>query len=179
MNLDTLKRNGYKGERISNFVGAFQAAKDLVSYWYIEGHTGLDSTPHGFNYNYNKYFPLGCHFSYASRFDHLLTSYMTVAKLDSIQLVLEPQNAKVGLRPAYAFEVFSKKPRTAEAMEGSAFQDTSITSCRACFSLDPGTQIENYIKYGYLPASAVTEKKPINPTTFLARASVKSFSPVA
>jgi len=179
MTLDVLKQNGYKGGQINDTAQAFKAAKDLVTYWYVEGHTGLDSTPHGFNYNYQKYFPLGCHFSYASRFDHLLTSYMTVAKLDSIQFLIEPQNVKVGLRPAYMFEIFSKKPRTNEAMIGSAFQDLSVTSCRACFSLDPGPQIENYIKHGYLPTSAVVKKTSIDPVTFLARASVKSFSPVA
>jgi hypothetical protein len=103
---------------------------------------------------------------------------MTVKKLDSIQLLIEPQNAKVGLRPAYMFEVFSKKPRTDEAMIGSAFQDKSITSCRACFSLDPGPNIQQYIKYGYLPASAVTNPKLIDPKTFLARASVNSFTPI-
>jgi hypothetical protein len=179
MTLDILKQNGYKGDQINDTAQAFKAAKDLVTYWYVEGHTGLDSTPHGFNYNYQKYFPLGCHFSYASRFDHLLTSYMTVAKLDSIQFLIEPQNVRVGLRPAYMFEIFSKKPRTAEAMIGSAFQDFSITNCRACFSLDPAPQIENYVKHGYLPAAAVTKKTPIDPATFLARASVKSFSPSA
>ena len=177
MTLDVLKQHGYKGAQIADRTQAFSAAKDLVAYWYKEGYTGLDSTPNGFNYNYSKYFPLGCHFSYASRFDHLLTSYMTVAKLDSIQFLVEPQNVKVGLRPAYMFEIFSKKPRTAEAMVGSAFQDFSITSCRSCYSLDPGPQIEQYIKYGYLPASAVTTKKLIDPAIFLARASAKSFTP--
>ena len=178
MTLDTLKQHGYKGDRITDSRLALEAAKDLVTYWYKEGYSGLESTPNGFNYNYQKYFPLGCHFAYASRFDHLLVAFMTVRKLDSIQLLMEPQNSKVGLRPAYMFEVFSKKPRTAEAAIGSAFQDTSITSCRACFSCDPGPQIQNFMKYGYLPKTAVTNPQRIDPAIFLARASKKSFIPI-
>lgn len=50
---------------------------------------------------------------------NLVQSMLTVTKLDSIQLLLEPQNAVVGLRPAYMLEVFSKTPRTAEAIHES------------------------------------------------------------
>lgn len=180
MDLAMLQKHGYKGDKVTDQTAAWKAAKDLVSYWYLEGYTGIEQgITNGFNYNYTKYFPLGCHFAYASRFDHLLTSWMTVQKLDSIQFLVEPQNVKVGLRPAYMFEVFSKKPRTAEAMVDSAFQDITVTQCRACFSCDPGPTLDTFLKQGYLPKSAVPNPKVIDPTTFTVRASVKSFTPIA
>jgi hypothetical protein len=176
MKIEDLQKNGYKGIVENDYTAANRAAKELVSMWYIEGYTGLDlGIPNGYNYNYSKYFPIGTYFAYASRFDDIIMSMLTVTKLDSIQLLLEPQNAVVGLRPAYMLEVFSKKPRTPEAMIDSAYQDTSITQCRACYSLDPSIYMTNYLKFGYIPQNLVINPKVIDPATMKARASVKSF----
>lgn len=180
MTIDELKKHGYKGDKIASDDESLQAAKDLVTMWYVEGYSGLENgIPNGFNYNYKKYFPIGTHFAYASKFDDLILSWLAYKNLDSIQLLVEPQNAAVGLRPAYMFEVFAKKPTTEAAMADSAFKDITITQCRACFTLDPSSYLANFIKYGYIPKSHAPEKpKVINPAAMKARASVKSFTPV-
>lgn len=179
MNIDMLKKHGYTGSQVSDSQQSMKAAMDLVKYWYMEGYTGYENgILNGFNYNYVKYFPLGTHFSYASKFDNIILGMMTIKGLDSVQLMMEPQNASVGLRPAYMFEVISKKPTTKAGLEDSAFQDTRSIQCKAIYSLDPSQYIGNYMKFGYLPKSVVTNPKLLDPVTFKARMESKSFIPV-
>jgi hypothetical protein len=178
MTISTLQSHGYKGTRITNATDARKAAIDLVKFWYIEGYTGLDKgIVNGFNYNYKKYFPIGCHFSYASRFDNIMLSMLTTKGLDSIQLLLEPQNVVAGLRPAYMFEIFSKKPTTTKGLQDSAFQDTRTTQCKSVFSLDPSRDLANFMKYGYIPKDLAI-LNPLNLDVFKARMATISFQPI-
>lgn len=160
---------------------AYDAAKKLVRYWYLEGYTGLETgLANGFNYNHKKYFPIGCHYSYGKRFDNIILAFMAYKKLDTVQLVLEPQDTLKGARPAYAFEILCKIPTTEYGRKNSAFgNDSSSTQCHNCYMLDPSAVpggLTAYLTSGYisvnsLPASLET----VNPKKYKARADSRSF----
>jgi hypothetical protein len=169
-----LEKHGYAGGRQSTVEAARREAEKLVAYWYVNGYTGLENgAPNGLNYSYEKYFPIGTHFSYASAFDNLILSWMATKRLDSIQFLLEPQNATIGLRPAYLFEIFSARPTTATGAAASSFSDSA---CRAAFSLDPSIDLSHYIRYGYIAGSLVKSPRLLDSNTMTLKAEIASFS---
>lgn len=183
MSLLDLKMHGYSSSNtIRTKEEAYDAAKKLIKYWYSEGYTGLEAgVPNGFNYNYKKYFPIGCHYSYGNRFDNMILAFMAYKKLDTLQLVLEPQDVLRGARPAYAFEIASKIPTTEFGKNGSAFaNDSSSTQCYNCYMLDPSIVaggLTTYLDTGYIPVSSLPASlETINPKKFKARADKRSFS---
>jgi len=148
-----LEKHGYLGGRQSTIEAARRDAEKLVAYWYVNGYTGLENgIVNGLNYNHEKYFPIGTHFSYASSLDNLILSWMAIKRLDSIQFLLEPQNVAAGVRPAYAFEILSARPTTTIGAAASAFSDNL---CKTTFSLDPSIDLAHYIRYGYISDSVV------------------------
>jgi hypothetical protein len=178
MTLADLQKHGYSGGKKSNSADARDAALDLVTYWYINGYTGVENgIVNGANYSYEKYFPIGTHFAYASRFDNLIVSWLAYKGLDSIQLLLEPQNAAVGLRPAYTFEILAAKPTTALGQATSAFPDIGIRQCKAVYSLNPAVDLTHYLRFGYIDGSKITSPQLIDPATMTMRVETQSFTP--
>ena len=159
--LKELKIHGYSGGKKKSKEEAEEAALDLVTEWYTSGYSGLGTgkgrVANGFNYNYEKNFPIGVYFSYASSLDNLVLGVMVDMKLDSLQLVVEPQNSKAALTPAYMFEIFQVTPKK----EGtySIFKDTSLIQCQEYFSINPADDYDNYLKYGYVRGDKVKNPK--------------------
>lgn len=176
--LKELETHGYTGGQKSP-KEAEDAALDLVSKWYISGYSGLGTgkgrVANGFNYNYEKNFPIGVYFSYASSFDKLVLGVMVDMKLDSLQLVIEPQNSKAALTPAYMFEIFQVTPKK----EGtySIFKDTSLIQCQEYFSINPTDDYENYTKYGYVRGDKVKNPKLFNFKNFKLSMQHPTFEP--
>lgn len=178
MTIADLQKHGYSGTQQASSGAAYQEALKLVSYWYINGYTGIENgITNGANYSYEKYFPIGTHFAYASRFDNLIVSSLAYRQLDSIQLLLEPQNVVVGLRPAYMFEILSNKPTTELGKTTSAYPDISIRQCKAVYSINPSLDLNHYIRFGYIDGSKVTNPPVLDSTTMIMRAEKPSFIP--
>jgi hypothetical protein len=178
LTLADLQKHGYSGGKQSTYESANAEAKKLVIYWYVNGYTGIENgIVNGANYNYSKYFPIGTHFAYASRFDNLILSALAFKGLDTIQLLLEPQNAVVGLRPAYMNEILSARPTTDLGLTTSVFPDTSIRGCKTVYSLNPAIDLTNYIRYGYIDGSKVQNPPLLDANTMTMRAEDISFSP--
>ena len=161
LHLKELEKHGYTGGKKKSKEEAEEAALDLVTEWYTSGYSGLGTgkgrVVNGFNYNYEKNFPIGVYFGYASSLDNLVLGVMVDMKLDSLQLVVEPQNSKAALTPAYMFEIFQVTPKK----EGtySIFKDTSLIQCQEYFSINPADDYENYTKYGYVRGDRVKNPK--------------------
>jgi len=154
--VEELQRNGYTGaQMVDNPTGAYDAALTLVTTWYVDGHSGLDSAeaPNGFNYSYQHFFPVGTYFSYAAALDVLTSGLMIARELDTLQLVVEPQNALGGLRPAYFFETFSQTP--SKPSKWSAYKTGPANVCNNFYMVDPRVDWENFSKYGYVNDAAV------------------------
>lgn len=178
LSLADLKRHGYSGSIQTAPDAARKEAEKLVAYWYINGYTGIENgIANGTNYNYEKYFPIGTHYSYAFRFDNLILSWLTIKGLDSLQILLEPQNVIVGARPAYAFQILSAKPKTDVGLTTSVYKDTSVASCGATYSINPALDLNHYTRYGYIDGSKVNSPALINPNIMTMKAEVKSFVP--
>lgn len=163
MNIKQLQQHGYEGGVVSNYTQARKIALNLMEKWYRTGYSGIGSkeAPNGFNYNYKKHFPIGCHFGYAAGFDNLVTATMINDKVDTLQLISEPQAAKAGLRPAYIFEIFQITPGKQYKGDWSVFKDSSHNGCKDFYMIDPMVDIDNYLKYGYVAGNKVK-----NPTRF-------------
>ena len=179
-------------KKINNPVKDYTTASNLVyqlmTMWYIDGYNGLIKTDgtlntdplyyNGFNYNYQKWFPIGTHFGYASAYDNLVLSNMASNKIDTLQLVMEPQAAKAGLRPGYYFEIFQATPTNKiTGAPYSVFTDTSSNQCKSFFMIDPSLDINNYTQYGYINGSKSVEdnKKVFNPLQMTLTAAKISF----
>ena len=177
LTLADLQKHGYSGGQQSSAAAAEIEAKKLITYWYVNGYTGVENgIANGANYNYTKYFPIGTYFAYASRFDNLVLSWLGLKGLDSIQLLLEPQNAVVGLRPAYMFEILSARPTTDLGSTTSSFKDISIRGCKATFSLSPAADIDHYIRYGYIDGTKIQTPTVLDAATMTMRAEETSFT---
>jgi hypothetical protein len=176
MNVSDLKLHGGKGYKLSNAQDAQDEAKRLMTIWYTEGYSGLGmgDHPNGFNYNYTKYFPVGVYFGYAAAYDALTLAWMVQNNYDTLQLVIEPQNARAGLKPAYAFEVFQATPTKATSQAGkdrSVFKDLSSTQCKSFYMIDPILDWDNYINYGYISGNKVKDPQIFDPNKMTLSAS--------
>ena len=165
MNIRQLQKHGYKGGRVYDYTEARRRALELMEKWYKEGYSGIGSkdAPNGFNYNYKKHFPIGCHFGYAAGFDNLVTATMINDKVDTLQLIAEPQAAKAGLRPAYIFEIFQATPGKKYKGDWSVFKDPSQNGCKDFYMIDPMVDIDNYLKYGYVAGDKVKNPQIFDP----------------
>lgn len=173
-----LKIHGYSGTIQSSPSLARKEAEKLITYWYVNGYTGIENgIVNGTNYNYEKYFPIGTHYSYAFRFDNLILSWLTIKGLDSLQILLEPQNVVLGIRPAYAFQILSAKPKSEQGLTTSVFKDVDIRSCKATYSIGPDLDLDHYIRYGYLDSLKVRSPALIDPNIMTMKAEIKSFTP--
>jgi hypothetical protein len=179
MSLSTLRKHGGPKAIITDPVQAKAAALALMQKWYISGYSGLSSkdAPNGFNYNYNKFFPIGAHFAYAAAFDNLVLYMMTVDKVDTLQLLIEPQNSRAGLKPAYLFELFQATPGKTTVDNWSVFgSDFAANQCKSFYMINPMDDETNFIKYGYVNGNAVkTEPAIFDPTKMTLTASKISF----
>lgn len=153
-----LEKHGYRQGQISDYLESRKATLNLLKKWYMNGYNGigLRESPNGFNYNFKLHWPIGTYFSYAAAYDPLVLALMVEKKLDTLQLVGEPQNAKAGLKPAYYFEVFQATPMTDTAVQNSVFKDTNNNQCQSFFMINPTLDIENYLKYGYVSGNKVS-----------------------
>ena len=175
ISISDLKKHGYDKGKLDNDVDAKNAAYELLTKWYKNGYTGLDnSIPNGFNYNYKKYFPIGTYFSYFETYDDLILSTMVENQIDTIQLVIEPQNATSGLRPAYIFEILQAIPKTNN--NWSYFNDTTSNQCKELYMIDPFDDFDNYNKYGYCENKLIKHKDIFNPTKMNLTPLYKSFT---
>ena len=168
MTISTLREHGFKGDIIPEYSDARKAALSLMKKWYIEGYSGMldeDNSPNGYNYNYKKYFPIGTHFGYASGLDVAVLATMVINKIDTLQLVLEPQAAKAGLRPAYLFELFQATPSYNSDSSWSEFKkDTNQNQCKEFYMIDPTVDLANYLTYGYVAKEHVRDRQVFDPT---------------
>jgi hypothetical protein len=89
---------------------------------------------------------------------------MVQTKIDTLQLLLEPQAAKAGLRPAYFFETFTATPTTKSLQPYyTVNKDTSPTSCNNFYMIDITKDLDNYIEYGYVNGSKIQNPEKFNP----------------
>jgi hypothetical protein len=179
LNINELKNHGYNEGRKINKDDAENAALDLVSKWYISGYSGLGKgkgqVTNGFNYNYEKNFPIGVYFSYASSFDDLVLNVLIDMKVDTLQLVMEPQNSKAALTPAYMFEIFDVTPKKLGTY--TIVKDTTLIQCKEYYSINPEDDYENYSKYGYVSGDKVKEPKVFDFKNFKLLMNRPSFQP--
>jgi hypothetical protein len=179
MTLATLAKHGGPSTKITDPAQAKAAALALMEKWYMSGYSGITqkASPNGFNYNYNKFFPLGAHFSYAAALDNLVLYMMTVDKVDTLQLLIEPQNSRAGLKPAYLFELFQATPGKTTKDNWSVFgNDFAANQCKSFYMINPMDDEQNFMKYGYVNGKAVKTKPEIfDPTKMTLTASKKSF----
>lgn len=178
--LNDLQKHGYTGGKQTNYYKAKQAALELMEKWYKEGYTGIGSeeAPNGFNYNYQEHFPLGTQFGYAAAFDNLVLATMVKDKVDTLQLIAEPQAAKAGLRPAYIFEIFQCTP-TKKTKNGDwcIFKDTSPAQCKEFYMINPMDDFDNYTKYGYVSGAKVKNQEIFDPSKMILSAVEPLFNP--
>jgi len=179
MTLATLAKHGGPSTKITDPAKAKATALALMEKWYISGYSGITQkdSPNGFNYNYNKFFPLGAHFSYAAGLDNLVLYMMTIDKVDTLQLLIEPQNSRAGLKPAYLFELFQATPGKTTKDNWSVFgNDFAANQCKSFYMINPMDDEQNFRKYGYVNGKAVKTKPEIfDPTKMTLTASKKSF----
>lgn len=177
MRISDLHRHGYKGKQEREYTKARSEALNLLKQWYIMGYSGIgtEEAPNGFNYNWQKHFPIGVHFSYAAAFDNMVLALLVDKKIDTLQLVIEPQNARAGLHPAYLFETFSATPSKATKSSWNTFKDTNPNICRDMYIIDPLKDFDNYSKYGYVSGDKVDKKIPFDPSKMTLTASRVSF----
>lgn len=178
MNISTLREHGFQGDIIPEYNEARKAALDLMKKWYIEGYCGMldEDSPNGYNYNYQKYFPIGTHFGYAALLDVAVLATMVINKIDTIQLLLEPQAAKAGLRPAYLFELFQATPSYNSDKSWSEFKkDTQQNQCKEFYMIDPSVDLTNYLTYGYVAKEHVRDRQLFDPTKMSLTSAFVSF----
>ena len=162
ISLATLAKHGGPSQIIKDPVSAKNTALELMKKWYIEGYSGLlsDFAPNGFNYNYNMFFPIGAHFSYAASYDNLVLYMMVINKIDTLQLLIEPQNSRAGLKPAYLFELFQATPGKKTVDNWSVFGNDFVQNqCKSFYMINPADDMDNFIKYGYVHGDK-TKTKP-------------------
>jgi hypothetical protein len=179
MTLATLAKHGGPKSKITDSAKAKAAALALMEKWYISGYSGITQkdSPNGFNYNYNKFFPIGAQFSYAAALDNLVLYMMVIDKVDTLQLLIEPQNSRAGLKPAYLFELFQATPGKTTKDNWSVFGDDFATNqCKSFYMINPMDDETNFIKYGYVNGNAVkTEPEVFDPTKMTLTAAKVSF----
>lgn len=186
MTLSDLNKHLYKplnkiNKPVTDQRDARKLALEIIKTWYIDGYNGFTTdkkSPYynGFNYNYNLFFPLGTQFGYAARFDNLVLSEMVKNKIDTLQLVMEPQAAKAGLRPGYYFEIFQTTPTTqVKGTPYSVYTDTNSNQCKSFYMIDPTLDLDNYVNYGYVSGDKVNDPKVFNPQEMTMTASKVSF----
>jgi hypothetical protein len=168
-------------QKVDNYNQARNLALNIIKTWYIDGYNGFTSDKkskyyNGFNYNYSLFFPLGTQFSYAARFDNLVLANMVQNKIDTLQLVIEPQAAKAGLRPGYYFEIFQTTPtKQIKGESFSVYTDTNNNQCKSFYMVNPAQDLDNYINYGYVSGSKVKDQEVFNPQKMKFTASRVSF----
>ena len=178
MTISTLREHGFSGDIIPEYSDARKAALDLMKKWYIEGYCGMldDETPNGYNYNYQKHFPIGVHFGYAAILDVAVLATMVMNKIDTLQLLLEPQAAKAGLRPAYLFELFQATPSYNSDKSWSEFKkDTQQNQCNELYMIDPSVDLSNYLTYGYVAKEHVRDRQIFDPAKMTLTSTIVSF----
>lgn len=179
MTLATLAKHGGPKTKITDPTKARAAALQLMRDWYTKGYSGITqkASPNGFNYNYNKFFPIGAHFSYAAALDNLVLYMMTIDKVDTLQLLIEPQNSRAGLKPAYLFELFQATPGKTTVNNWSVFGNDFVQNqCKSFYMINPMDDEDNFMKYGYVDGKAVKTAPVIfDPTKMTLTASKKSF----
>lgn len=138
--------------RPRTYADATRIAMENIARWFMEGYTGIgaEGLSDGFNYNSQAFFPVGMFFSYAAALDNLTLAKMTFLKLDSLQLMVEPQSSLSGLRPAYYNEIFLAAPTPRTADSYSVYTDKSQIGCGDYYLINPMDDLDNYMKYGYV-----------------------------
>lgn len=170
---DFKKQNPNLTKQVKDDITSTKNALAIVSHWYISGHTGLGADPKtvyggqsdGFNYNYKLSFPIGTYFGYSSDLDFLVQALLTYYKKDTLQILVEPQSATAGLRPAYFFEIFQITPSSSLSSTDvyTVSKDTSATDCGDYYTIDPNDDIDNYMNYGYVSGDKVKSVKKFDP----------------
>ncbi len=175
-----LKKFHYKGPiKFRSHSEAQHQAKKTIADWYINGYSGIlgDGGQDGFNYAPETYWPMGMYFSYSSSLDNLTLARMVVLEKDTLQIVIEPQSASSGLRPAYFFEIFQATPSSAVVDKYSIFKDTTEVGCKDYYMLNPLEDFDNYTKYGYMSDSAVKTKQLLDPSMMMFSPQAPCFTP--
>ena len=89
-----------------------------------------------------------------------LKPIVVINKIDTLQLLIEPQNSRAGLKTAYLFELFQATPGKKTVDNWSVFGNDFVQNqCKSFYMINPADDMDNFIKYGYVHGDK-TKTKP-------------------